>query len=129
MKTREKILLKKYILCLCSFLFLASCATTRIFPIEGGSYKIIVSSASESVAYESALNDIKGYCGNKGLQYEVIKDKAEYTGIDKSTKAMVEQSDSLSRDMVDFKHSESLDRNDDNRVTITFRCTLNQLEG
>lgn len=90
--------------------------------MEGDRYKIIVRSSTESIAYDKALDDIKEYCNTKGVTYEVIEDKAEYQGIEKGAKAMIGTSDALSREMSDLPRSESLDRKDDNRVAITFRC-------
>jgi len=113
---------KKYLFSLVPVLFSMSCATTRIFPIEDGNFKIVIHSATESGGYDKALGDIKSYCGDRGLSYEVMSDIGEYVGVDRSVKAEVSASDNLSRDERDLRHADTLDRKDDNRVTITFHC-------
>src|SRR5688572_19958402 len=112
----------KNMLALASFSLLIGCATTRVFPVEGGNLKIVVSSDSLSAGYASALKEIKSYCGARSLEYEVIQDSGEYVGMDKANKAKVAASDDLSRDIREMSHSGTLDRKDDNRVTMTFRC-------
>jgi hypothetical protein len=111
------------ILSLAVFALLIGCATTtRVFPIEGGNFKIVASSDTQSAGYASALAEIKSYCSARDLDFEVIEDRIDYVGADKATKALVSSSDTLTRDIHDLSHAETIDRKDDNRVTMTFRC-------
>ena len=105
---------------------LGGCATSRILPLEGGKYKIIATSYSESGAYDKAVKEMTEYCKDRGKHLEVISENAEYTGVDKTTKAVVVTTanviEGLSHDNGYGPHFHSLDRPDDNKVTMEFRC-------
>lgn len=113
--------------CFVALVIFSACASSRIMKLTGERHKIIASSSSESVAYDKAIKDMQEFCRNQGKSYEVIEENAEYTGVDKSTKAAVGLGAAALGAISGerpyyYPHYHSMDRHDDNKVTVEFRC-------
>jgi hypothetical protein len=101
-------------------LVLVGCASTRILPKDDGTYLIVANSASESRAYDAALDDAKEHCEKQGRQFTMIAQKAKYNGMDKTAKGIVNVFGAVTGN-----HAETYSAthsHDDNRVQIHFRC-------
>jgi hypothetical protein len=88
------------------------CATTRIYPVEGGTYRLVANSAYESTARNKALSQIQEHCDKQHQGFEIINENTEYSGVNRELKAVAGI----------LGEGYKIDRHDDYRVTMSFRC-------
>lgn len=101
---------------LVSILMVTACASTRVFPQENGTALMIASSASESAAYDAALEDAQRYCTDRGRRFVMVSQSSTYSGMDKNAKVALETVS------VVMGTPTTASRHDDYRVELTFRC-------
>ena len=95
---------------------IAGCASTRVFPQEDGTALMVASSASESAAYDAALDDAQKFCSERGRRFVMVSQSSTYNGMDKNAKAAIETVS------VVLGKPTSASRHDDYRVELNFRC-------
>lgn len=97
-------------------LLLQACASTRVLPQEDGTALMISNSASESAAYDAAVDDAQNFCTERGRRFVMVSQSSTYNGMDKNAKAALETVS------VVMGQPTSASRHDDYRVEVTFRC-------
>lgn len=95
---------------------LSACASTRVFPGEDGTATMISNSASESAAYDAALDDAQKYCTDRGRRMVMVSQSSTYNGADKNTKVAIETVGWATGNPM------NMDRPDDYRVELCFKC-------
>lgn len=95
---------------------LGACASTRVFPQENGTALMIASSASESAAYDAALDDANQYCSERGRRFVLVAQTSTYNGMDKNAKGALETVSWV------MGNPTSASTHDDYRVELSFRC-------
>lgn len=95
---------------------LSACASTRVFPSEDGTATLISNSASESAAYDAALDDAQKYCIDRGRRMVMVSQSSTYNGADKDTKVAIETVGWVTGNPT------NVDRPDDYRVELCFKC-------
>jgi len=101
-------------------MLISSCASTRILPKDDGTYLVVGNSESESRAFDAALDDAKDLCQKRGRRFRMIHQKAEYKGMDKTAKGVVNALGMVTGNGSDSYYATH--SHDDNRVEIHFRC-------
>ncbi len=76
----------------------------------------VATSKKETCAIEKAQEDAAEYCKSQGKTLAVVDQQVEYQGADKTAKAGLSVMSST------IGGGSSLDRNDDYRVQMKFRC-------
>ncbi|KTD31359.1 hypothetical protein E3983_13370 [Legionella israelensis] len=100
-----------------SFLLLASCASTTVFPEGGNKFSLVATSSSEGMAESAAKKKASEYCSKQGKELVVLKHKSLYQGVDKSQKALIGLASSILTDRANPASS-----SDDYRVELKFIC-------
>ena len=101
----------------CSLItLLGACASTRVFPREDGTATMISNSASESAAYDAALDDAQHYCQERGRRFVMVSQSSTYNGMDKNAKAAIETVGWVTGNPT------NVDRHDDYRIELSFKC-------
>ncbi len=95
---------------------LSACASTRVFPREDGTATMISNSATESSAYDAALDDAQKYCGDRGRRFVMVSQSSTYNGADKNAKVAIETVGWVTGNPT------NVDRPDDYRVELCFKC-------
>lgn len=91
-------------------------AQVQILPKDGANALAVSTSSSETCAYEKAQEKAKEYCTKRRKTFTLVKDEAEYRGMDKNAKGVMRGVGMATGHYMD------MDAADDYRVRLQFKC-------
>ena len=91
-------------------------AQVQLLEKEGPTNLLIATSSEEGCAYEKAKDKGKEFCGKRHKHFVVVKDTAEYRGMDRNTKGVIRGVSAV------LGTPNTTDTSDDYKVRIEFKC-------